>query len=601
MSKEIDFINQINYLYDLKIINKSIYVFLIKIAKYKFKYYELINLTKILSYIYKKCPLETIKLLDTYHYIIFNKNIFYLNDKKIINDMSIYNNITYTKSQSKAIKNIIDFLMGDQNIFGLFGYAGTGKTALLTNIVGYLINLNYLENVAFTAPTNKAVSVLKSMYKSLNNNKENITIDFITVQRLLSLTGRLDNNGDLYFVQYQDDINDYDLIIIDECSMINKNIIFKIFESLLKKKNKGKITKIIFVGDPAQLPPVNEKDSIVFKLFDNIDNILDIVKQNIKKDYLDSHDLTNIIYKKYSILKEIVRNKNNDVHALSMDIRKWIECDIDYINIKKYKGDNLIIYHNNHDSWLNKYISYHNNINIDDNIIILTWTNEKKDYYNTIIRNKIFNKVKISRFEVGDILIFNDYYNYYANKFYTSELVHVLKVNIQKKYKLKNIFFDSEKIAKKIIDKKLVEDAIIMINYINKIIKELYLSVYNLYVTKNNQKDIVYLVTIINDPKINDIKKYVDECINNLKKNIQNDQDMELIRHLWQLSMQCFIDPFANVSYGYCITVHKSQGSGFTYTFIDLKNICLNHKQDESKRCIYTSITRSTKELHILF
>lgn len=46
----------------------------------------------------------------------------------------------------------------------LFGYAGTGKTTLITEIIGFFIMNKNLKKVCFTASTNKATDVLKSKF-----------------------------------------------------------------------------------------------------------------------------------------------------------------------------------------------------------------------------------------------------------------------------------------------------------------------------------------------------------------------------------------------------------------------------------------------------
>ena len=59
-----------------------------------------------------------------------------------------------------------------------------------------------------------------------------------------------------------------------------------------------------------------------------------------------------------------------------------------------------------------------------------------------------------------------------------------------------------------------------------------------------------------------------------------------------------YIDYFADVSYGYCITVHKSQGSTFNKVYIDAKNILeYNRKGYINYKCLYTAITRASEKV----
>ena len=92
-----------------------------------------------------------------------------------------------------------------------------------------------------------------------------------------------------------------------------------------------------------------------------------------------------------------------------------------------------------------------------------------------------------------------------------------------------------------------------------------------------------------NKNKISNMKKCsiyceIDKKINKLYKEIQNN----------------VIDCFAKLNYGYCITVHKSQGSTFVNVYIDLDDIFSNNNEEETMKCIYTAITRTSNTLQFL-
>ena len=78
--------------------------------------------------------------------------------------------------QQSGKEKIIDFLDGPNKFFLLEGVAGTGKTTLITNIFE---DHKYVKlQIAFSATTNKAVSVLKSLSTM---NRE--SVHFITIQK----------------------------------------------------------------------------------------------------------------------------------------------------------------------------------------------------------------------------------------------------------------------------------------------------------------------------------------------------------------------------------------------------------------------------------
>ena len=73
-----------------------------------------------------------------------------------------------------------------------------------------------------------------------------------------------------------------------------------------------------------------------------------------------------------------------------------------------------------------------------------------------------------------------------------------------------------------------------------------------------------------------------------------------IMKPLWKYWNDNFVAQFANVIFGYSVTTHKAQGSTFNNVFIDADDILQNTNDNEAKRCIYTSHTRCSNEIHIL-
>jgi hypothetical protein len=70
----------------------------------------------------------------------------------------------------------------------------------------------------------------------------------------------------------------------------------------------------------------------------------------------------------------------------------------------------------------------------------------------------------------------------------------------------------------------------------------------------------------------------------------------------WEFYYKQLRDVFADVTYGYAMTVHKSQGSTYQCVFIDMKDIIQrNPKPQESYQCLYTAITRASQEVHLYY
>ena len=72
------------------------------------------------------------------------------------------------------------------------------------------------------------------------------------------------------------------------------------------------------------------------------------------------------------------------------------------------------------------------------------------------------------------------------------------------------------------------------------------------------------------------------------------------IRDIDWVDVNKFINTFADLKYNHAMTVHKSQGSTFKQTIVDVGNIKLNRNKLELDRLLYTAVTR-TSELLILY
>jgi exodeoxyribonuclease V alpha subunit len=131
------------------------------------------------------------------------------------------------------------------------GGPGTGKTTTVAKILAILYYLDPTLKVALAAPTGKAAA---RMAESLRNTKlpvdERITAQFqslapSTIHRLLR-----SKKDSPYFVYNADNPLNYDVVIIDECSMIDVALFAKLLDAI------GTGTRLILLGDKDQLASV---------------------------------------------------------------------------------------------------------------------------------------------------------------------------------------------------------------------------------------------------------------------------------------------------------------------------------------------------------
>lgn len=175
-----------------------------------------------------------------------------------------------TEQQRAAFKELHRFALGntDSAMAVLRGFAGTGKTYLISRLIHALGGSGM--SIAVAAPTNKAVRVLrdKIIESGIEMPSESIDgkdrrqagpshwIEFGSIHSLLGLqlTDREDGTQECKSAR-DPSLHEYDLAIIDECSMIGSDL----FSRIVVAKRR---CLILFVGDPAQLPPIEPNEAI---------------------------------------------------------------------------------------------------------------------------------------------------------------------------------------------------------------------------------------------------------------------------------------------------------------------------------------------------
>lgn len=159
------------------------------------------------------------------------------------------------QEQSAAIEATLAFLESkDKRFFLLSGFAGTGKTFCIKHLADKVKG-----RFVFTAPTNKATKVIRDTMTT-----ETFKPECRTIYSLLGL--RLEANGEVKQLAAPEDpvdLSQYRAVIVDEASMVNRSLF-----DFIKQIAAVQGVKFIFMGDAAQLPPVGEDSSPIWKNFD---------------------------------------------------------------------------------------------------------------------------------------------------------------------------------------------------------------------------------------------------------------------------------------------------------------------------------------------
>jgi exodeoxyribonuclease-5 len=150
-----------------------------------------------------------------------------------------------TDDQADAYDDVYDRLARGERFTGLRGYAGTGKTYLVSRLVEQLVEEDC--TVTVCAPTHKAVQVL-------SDELGEVPVEMQTLHSFLGLRLQPTEEGEYELVP--DDGRDFNegVVIVDEASMIGR-------EEWRHIEDSPFFVQWLFVGDPAQLPPVNEDPS----------------------------------------------------------------------------------------------------------------------------------------------------------------------------------------------------------------------------------------------------------------------------------------------------------------------------------------------------
>lgn len=458
-----------------------------------------------------------------------------------------------TTQQNIVFEQIKAFLNSDASVFILRGYAGTGKTTMVKVIADYIEQSRQL---IMMAPTGRAARVLamKTGHAAATIHKAIYTKAHVEPKKVKDVA---ESEFKFVFPIIQSENGGNIVAIVDEASMVcSRKIEHELFmfgtdnqmEDLLTFVRPNFGGKVIFVGDPAQLPPVGESMS-----------------NALRAEFFQEQGLKVI----EAELTEVLRQKGDSVILKNaMMIRDLL---------KKDKRNQLVFEEQKDDvetvpseQFLDKYLNYRKESGRHDSVIIC-YSNKSANRYNRDIRKAIYGEdVPLQE---NDILLITQ--NNYRLGRMNGEFVPVISIGKRTQ--------QSAPVYAQIGGKK--ERIVITLNFIQVTVPD----------GNGNPMLCMLLEDLLTSDKatisIDENRAlYINFCMRNpgLKQDTEafaeallNDEYYNAIR----------------AKYGYAVTGHKCQGGEWGKVFVDYTG--RTGLDDDSLRWAYTATTRAQKTLYV--
>ena len=234
------------------------------------------------------------------------------------------------EAAKKAIIDVVNRAKGDDDRYITFtGAAGTGKTTTFVEIVKSLKT----KKIGLTGPTHKCVKVMRNMaYKA---NIDNL-VDVRTIHSALGLAMKqVDGTEVLYRDEWAEE-QVYDVLFIDECSMLDDAILGYILESISET--------IVFIGDKCQISPVMAESGEISKVFTEVDKqveLTEVVRQGSGNPIIELASKLRFIQEDmYAGWPSIQTNLLDDGSGVEvMDKMKWFNSAVEVFKSKEFKSN----------------------------------------------------------------------------------------------------------------------------------------------------------------------------------------------------------------------------------------------------------------------
>jgi len=445
-----------------------------------------------------------------------------------------------TLEQHDALERLAVFMLtgNEQQVFLLKGYAGTGKTSLISALIRYLDDTKV--GCVLMAPTGRAAKVLASYsgHIAYTIHKK--------IYRKGPVTGK-DGVFGLNFNQHRDTF-----FIVDEASMISNDTgelssfgSGRLLEDLLEYVYSGDNCRLILMGDTAQLPPVGQ-----------------LLSPALDPEQLRSMGMEAMGLELTQVLRQagdsgILRNATALRDSIRFDQVKVLpQLMVNNIDVIRLPGDELS----------DALTASFGRVGVEESKVICQ-SNKRAVLFNKGIRNSVLYKE--DEITAGDYMLvarnnylWSDPYPeipFIAN----GDLVEV--VRIRKNYGMYGFRFADMEVRFPEYNWEL--DVRVLLDSL---------------VAEAPSLDIPSQERLFNDV----MADYVPSC------TTKKDLYQALRKDPWLNSLQ--------VKYGYAFTCHKAQGGQWKDVFIDQGYVTEERMGLDYYRWLYTALTRATEKVYLV-
>lgn len=480
--------------------------------------------------------------------------------------------------QQTAIDWLIEFCQGKQPFKRtlLEGYAGTGKTWTINRVVEALFKIDRRISFGMTAPTHKAV---RQLYR---HSELKDSLDFGTIHSFLGLKIKLIPNPKKRNEQIESFVPDPEVrggrkidqisvLILDEASMLSDEL-YEYIDDVIRSTN----LRVIFMGDGLQIPPVGKKD----EKGATVDAIPFVPSQRESRKI---HLLR---------LSEIVRQgAGNPIIEYSAAIREQhMYQSIKWENPQEEPGETGV-------ESLPRDITVLRNLftklfcgpefeEDPDYAKVVCWRNSTTDYFNKEIRLLINKAETLPKIIPGDKLVLSKPYFIGKTMLPNNEELDVMSLQVVAR-DIPYIMIDREKNAFKRVQ---MDDDIFADTGKKHLV--FHAKQYTCVCKAMDGRE--YTVAILHEELEAEYTRIREDMVKSAKKCEMFEQK-EMWRQFYDMEKK-----FATVTYNYCLTAHKAQGSTYNYCISMEWDIDQAREYEERNRIRYVAATRARHKLFIV-